>query len=120
MGKISIIFGILSLLVLGAASVKAETVSQEINIKAQVDKPADVGNKICPVSGEEIDQKLKATYEYKGKIYNFCCAMCIDSFKSNPEKYIKKVEEELKSQSKEKDTNVTPEAHKTMHEGMKH
>jgi len=32
----------------------------------------DVGNKICPVSGEKIDEKMKATYEYEGKVYNFC------------------------------------------------
>lgn len=57
----------------------------------------NAGNKICPVSGEKIDAAAMkpATYEYKGKIYNFCCEMCIDEFKKDPEKYIKKVEEEL-------------------------
>jgi len=29
----------------------------------------NVGNTVCPVTGEPIDQKT--TYEYKGKIYNF-------------------------------------------------
>ena len=57
-------------------------------------KAVDVGNKICPVGGEKIDEKTKATYEYEGKIYNFCCAMCIDDFKKDPQKYIKKIEEE--------------------------
>ncbi len=61
---------------------------------AQV-KAVDVGNKICPVSGEKIDEKTKATYEYKGKIYNFCCPMCIETFKKDPQKYIKKVEMEM-------------------------
>ncbi|MBU4311747.1 MAG: YHS domain-containing protein [Candidatus Omnitrophica bacterium] len=56
--------------------------------------PVDVGNKICPVSGEEIYEEMKATYEHEGKIYNFCCAMCIDEFKKDPEKYIEKIEEE--------------------------
>jgi len=61
----------------------------------QVEKEAvDAGNKICPVSGEKINEKMKATYEYEGKVYNFCCAMCIDEFKKDPKKYIKKVEEE--------------------------
>ena len=59
----------------------------------------DVGNKICPVSGEEIKEESKATYEYEGKIYNFCCPMCIDEFKKDPEKYIKRVDEELKKES---------------------
>lgn len=55
----------------------------------------DAGNKICPVTGEEIDEAAKATYEYEGKIYNFCCAMCIDEFKKEPQKYIDKVNAEL-------------------------
>lgn len=54
----------------------------------------DAGNKICPVSGEKITEEGKVTYEYKGKIYNFCCPECIDDFKKNPEEYIKKIEEE--------------------------
>ena len=58
----------------------------------------DIGNKICPVSGEEINEDIKATYEYEGKIYNFCCAMCIDAFKADPEQYIKKIEEEKASE----------------------
>ena len=58
----------------------------------------DVGNKTCPVSGEKINEKTKATYEYKGKIYNFCCPECIDAFKKNPEKYIKKIGEENKKE----------------------
>lgn len=51
-----------------------------------------VGKKICPVSGEKIDEKVKETYEYKGKIYNFCCPMCVEGFKKDPEKYIEKME----------------------------
>jgi len=54
----------------------------------------NAGNKICPVTGEEIDEKYKATYEYKGKIYNFCCENCVEVFKKDPQKYIKKTEEE--------------------------
>jgi len=61
----------------------------------------DVGNKICPVSGEKIDEKMKVAYEYEGKVYNFCCASCVDEFKKDPQKYIKKVEEELQAEPKE-------------------
>ena len=54
----------------------------------------DTGNKICPVSGELIDDSMmKATYEYDGKIYNFCCAGCIDEFNKDPQKYISKIKE---------------------------
>jgi YHS domain-containing protein len=43
---------------------------------------------------------MKATYEYKGKVYNFCCQMCIEEFKKDPQKYIKKVEEEKAKEKK--------------------
>jgi len=66
-----------------------------------IKEPVNVGNEICPVSGEKIDEKTKATYEYDGKIYNFCCAMCIDEFKKAPQRYIDKVEGELKTYSQE-------------------
>lgn len=66
------------------------------NIYAQSEnsKAVNVGNKICPVTGDKVDGKT--TYEYQGKVYNFCCPACIPEFKKDPEKYIKKVEEELK------------------------
>jgi len=57
----------------------------------------DAGNKICPVTGEQIDETVKATYEYQGKIYNFCCPMCIDEFKKEPQKYIDKVSAEIEA-----------------------
>ncbi len=71
--------------------------------KATVSEEAvNVGNKICPVMGTKIDEKNKLTYEHEGKIYNFCCLMCVEEFKKDPRKYIKKVDEELKADSEEK------------------
>ncbi|MBI1810454.1 MAG: YHS domain-containing protein [Nitrospirae bacterium] len=61
--------------------------AEQANTTEQVKKAEAVGNKICPVSGEKIDEKTKATYEYNGKIYNFCCPMCVEEFKKDPEKY---------------------------------
>jgi len=54
----------------------------------------DVGNKICPVMGNPIVEDAKVTYEYEGKVYNFCCDSCIGEFKKDPAKYIKIIEEE--------------------------
>ena len=54
----------------------------------------DAGNKICPVLGGPIDEANKATYEYKGKVYNFCCGSCVEEFKKEPQKYIDKVNQE--------------------------
>ncbi len=70
--------------------------------KTSSENAVNVGNKVCPVSGEKIDEKIKVTYEYQGKMYNFCCPACIEEFKKEPEKYIKKVEDELKGESEAK------------------
>ncbi len=50
-----------------------------------------VNNTVCPVTGEKIDPASKVTYEYQGKIYNFCCSVCIGDFKKDPQKYLKKL-----------------------------
>jgi len=57
----------------------------------------NVDNKVCPVTGDKISVDTNVTYEYEGKIYNFCCAGCIEEFKKDPVKYIKKIEEEKNS-----------------------
>ena len=55
-------------------------------------KPIEVGNKICPVSGQEIKKEEVYQVEYEGKIYNLCCKMCLKDFKKDPQKYIEKLE----------------------------
>ena len=74
----------------------AQNPSSGLKMTQEVSKPEDVGNKICPVTGEKIDENTKVTYEYKGKIYNLCCSGCIEEFKNNPDKYIKIIAEEKK------------------------
>ncbi len=64
----------------------------------------EVGNKLCPVSGDKVpapgekgemgDNPVKV--EYKGKIYNLCCPMCVKDFKKSPEKYSAIAEKEVK------------------------
>lgn len=61
-----------------------------------VEDVVNVGNKICPISGEAVGKMGPAVqHEYKGKIYNLCCAGCVASFKGDPEKYVKIVEEQM-------------------------
>ncbi len=48
----------------------------------------EVGNTVCPVSGEKIEAGETVKAEYGGKTYSFCCKMCVKDFKKNPEKYI--------------------------------
>lgn len=65
-------------------------------------KAVEVGNKICPVSGNPIPAPGEkgamgeaVKYEYNGKIYNLCCSMCPEDFKKDPEKYSKIAEDEV-------------------------
>ena len=53
-----------------------------------------IAQKTCPVmEGGKIDPKLYA--DHKGRRIYFCCKACIGMFKKDPEKYVKKVDEEL-------------------------
>jgi len=101
----------------------------EAKEEAAAKKAENAGNKICPVTGETIDEKTRATYEYEGKSYNFCCPMCIEEFKKDPQKYIKKVEQELQAESEsqakqgERGMEMMPESgasNQGIHEGHHH
>ena len=60
----------------------------------------EVGNKICPVSGNKVGEMgPPIKVEYNGKVYNLCCSMCVKTFKSDPEKYSKVAEDEVKRQA---------------------
>lgn len=57
-----------------------------------VDNAGQVNNTICPVSGKPIGSMGEGvSHTYNGKVYKFCCAGCINSFKENPEEYINKI-----------------------------
>ena len=46
----------------------------------------------CPVMGGKVDKSICTIY--KGKCVYFCCAGCPEEFKKDPEKYMKKLEEQ--------------------------
>ncbi len=46
----------------------------------------------CPVLGGGISKSVYT--DYKGKRVYFCCAGCVDEFKKNPEKYLKKMKDQ--------------------------
>ena len=50
----------------------------------------EITQKLCPVMGNPIDQSIFVDYE--GQRVYFCCQMCVDTFKKDPEKYLKKLE----------------------------
>jgi len=47
---------------------------------------------MCPVMGRKIKKDFYTDYE--GKRVYFCCPGCIPTFKKNPQKYMKKLQEE--------------------------
>ncbi len=106
-----------------AGHTEHQEVAQEAVAQETPKEAVNAGNKICPVSGEKIDEKMKATYEYEGKVYNFCCPSCVEEFKKDPEKYIQKVEQELQAESKEQAEHKEHEVEmmqgsETMHQEM--
>ena len=46
----------------------------------------------CPVMGGKIDKNVYT--DYQGKRIYFCCSGCPDDFKKDPDKYMKKLEEQ--------------------------
>jgi YHS domain-containing protein len=46
----------------------------------------------CPVLAGNLDKNVYA--DYKGKRIYFCCKGCDEEFKKDPEKYMKKLQEE--------------------------
>ena len=46
----------------------------------------------CPVMNGKIDEKIFV--DYQGKRIYFCCTGCVEEFKKDPEKYLKKMEAE--------------------------
>jgi YHS domain-containing protein len=54
-----------------------------------------IAQKICPVMGEPIDPNVYTDYE--GRRIYFCCQSCKATFEKDPEKYVAKVDEQLKA-----------------------
>jgi len=58
----------------------------------------NVGNAICPVSGEFISDVGDGTgvqIAHEGKVYNVCCTFCAKDFRKDPKKFIKILESNL-------------------------
>ena len=74
----------------------------------------------CATTGKTMKKsEAKATYEYNGKTYYFCCDGCKEAFVKNPEKYIQNMateehmhgeatEEHMQAHGEEDGTVVDP------------
>ena len=105
MNKVSVSGLILCLTVLSpsvkAMEQKKDTPTAPAAVQAEAAQPVEVGNKICPVSGEKIEKTAMGDpvkIEYKGKIYNLCCPMCPKDFNKDPKKYSAIADKEVSEQ----------------------
>lgn len=60
----------------------------------------------CPVTGSPINKSIST--DYNGKRIYFCCNACPAQFKKDPEKYIKKMEDEGVELEKVSDPATAP------------
>jgi len=83
------IFGIMAMFIAPAPAEKTESGSEVTSAGGAV----NIGNKICPVSGEEIGGEMGegVEVEHEGKVYKLCCRFCQKDFEKDPEKFIEKM-----------------------------
>lgn len=103
------IFMLFALFLLGG-TVFAE--NMELQEKTAIDARKEVGNRICPVGGEEIGSMGEPVkYEYNGKIYNICCPGCVKKFEEDPEKFSKMAEDSIEDHQGEGHDESSQEDH---------
>ena len=63
-----------------------------------------VGNKKCPVTGEEIGGSMGPgkTVLYKGQAVQLCCGSCVKKFAKDPDKFLAEAEKSAKPSKEEK------------------
>lgn len=96
---------------LAHAEHKKEAAAEKKIASSEGKRAEGAGNAICPVSGDKIDDQAKLTYEYKGKIYAFCCEGCIEEFKKDPERYIERMERGSVEGDQEQSPRKEPHSH---------
>lgn len=105
-----IALGLVAVLGLASAGCKAPADSNESHEghdhpPAATEKPADPAapataaaegepaQKLCPVMGLAINKNVYVDHE--GRRVYFCCPACPEKFKAEPEKYLKKLDEQM-------------------------
>lgn len=71
-------------------------------LRAADAKPKPYPLKVCVVSDEKLGGDMGDPYvhTYKGQEIKFCCKGCLKDFNKEPDKYLKKIQEAAKKQSK--------------------
>ena len=99
MNRFGYIAGILALLLV--AGISAVGCGKEEEATVQPGAPVgpapaaevQIAQTSCPVMGLPIDKDIYV--DHKGRRVYFCCQMCVDKFKEDPETYLKKLDEQL-------------------------
>ena len=68
----------------------AKNLEQQVKMQQEAEEAAKVVQQSCPVEGNPISEDLYVDYE--GKRIFVCCSTCVDIVKSDPVKYLKKLE----------------------------
>ena len=96
MNKVTVLT--MGVILLGTSLVFAQDAIQPAQPAMTQAQAVEVGNKICPVSGNKVGEMGPAIkHEYNGEIYNLCCGMCPRKFDKDPAKYAKIAEDEVAS-----------------------
>ncbi len=80
-----------------AATVFMAGCSEKAETGTKSPEPAvetEIAQKICPVMGDAIDKDIYV--DHNGRRVYFCCQMCVGAFNKEPEKYLTKLDEQLK------------------------
>lgn len=92
----------LALVVAASTSLAAADTSLVLKPSPEQVKAAKaVGNKICPISGDEIGGMGPGkTVIYQGKAVQLCCGSCMKKFAKDPAKYVAAAEASVKPADK--------------------
>lgn len=53
---------------------------------------------VCVIMDDKVDPSIPSVV-YKGQEFKFCCKGCVKKFNANPDKYLAKLEAEVKAQA---------------------
>ena len=98
---------LIALALASVASFAAAPVDTSLVLKPtaeQVKAAHAVGNKMCPVTGDEIGGSMGAgkVVIYKGQAVQLCCGSCVKKFAKDPDMYLAKAQASAKPSKTEK------------------
>lgn len=83
-------------IIVSILAITGTSLAEELKVRhpaqSEIGKPVT-----CPVMDSRFEvTKDTPVIDYKGKSYYFCCESCIDIFKTDPDKYVTRMEKSAK------------------------